>query len=295
MQVTQREVTTPDGWKLRALDIEPDTPARALVVAGHAMMVDGRTFWRPDRPSLAGTLARAGLRVLVADLRGHGKSGPRAEDGGNWSYDQLVADTEVWRDLADQLAPGLPIFWLSHSLFGHTSLAWFGQHPERQPDAFVALAVNAWNRRFERNPAIWLLKSCMMRASRLAAERNGRLPARRMRMGNHDEALDYWRDLTRMAATAWQSRTGVDYLAGLPRITTPILCVFSDGDRVFTRPAEGVAFTDSLPNRQLLVLGKQCEIKALAGIVPGHMGMATDLTAEPLWQYVAAWFLHRLA
>ncbi len=292
---SERQVTTPDGWVLRAHDVQPDGPASALVVAGHAMMVDSRTLWRPDRPSLVGTLVRAGMRVLVPDLRGHGMSGPRAEQGGNWTYDQLVADTEVWFALATELADGLPVLWLSHSLFGHTSLAWFGQHPERQPRAFVALAVNVWNRRFEPNPVLWLFKSAMMRAARRVAEHTGRLPARQMRMGNNDEALDYWRDLARMATGRWTSRLGVDYYAELSRVTVRILCIFSDGDKLFTRPADGIAFTAPLVNRQVLTLGKTCEIRALDGIVPDHMGLATDVGAEPLWQHVAAWLLHEIA
>ena len=294
MQVVQREVFAADGWRLQALDISPDTTPRAFVVAGHAMMVDSRTLWRRDRPSLVATLVQAGMRVLVADLRGHGSSGPRADHGGNWTYDQLVEDTAVWRSLADDLAGGLPIFWLSHSLFGHTSLAWFGQHPSRQPQAFVALAVNGWNRRFEPNMALWLVKSVMMRTTRLIALRSGRLPAKALRMGNHDEALDYWRDLTRMAVTRWESRAGTDYHLGLVRVTLPILCVFSDGDRLFTRPPDGMAFTAPLPNREVLILGKACQQAALRGIVPGHMGLATDSTSEPLWQFVAAWLLRHV-
>ncbi len=294
MQVTQREVTAPDGWKLRALDIQPDGAPRALVVAGHAMMVDNRTLWRPDRPSLVGTLVQAGLRVLVPDLRGHGASGPRAADGGDWSYDQLVADTAVWRTLADDLAGGLPVLWLSHSLFGHTSLAWFGQHPERQPHAFVALAVNVWNRRFEPSPALWLFKSLMLKTALVAAERAGRLPARQMRMGNHDEAIDYWRDLTRMAMTRWESRAGADYYVGMANVTVPILCVFSDGDKLFTRPSDGLAFTAALPNRQVLMLGKACELNTLSGCVPGHMALVTDAASEPLWRHVAAWLLQQI-
>ncbi len=294
MQVTQRSVLAADGWRLQAVDISPDSRPKALVVAGHAMMVDGRTLWRPDRPSIVGTLVDAGFRVLVADLRGHGASGPRADAGGDWTYDELVADTEVWRSLADDLADGLPVLWLSHSLFGHTSLAWFGLNPHRLPHAFVALAVNAWNRRFEPNPLLWLGKSTVMKTSRFAAERAGRMPVKRLRMGNHDEAIGYWRDLTRMAATRWESRTGTDYYVGMPNVSVPVLCVFSDGDRVFTRPADGLAFTAALSNRHVLRLGASCDVESLRGMTPGHMGLVTDASAAPLWQHVAKWFSARV-
>lgn len=290
MQTRKVERVAADGWRLRATVVEPDLPARALIVAGHAMMVDARTLWRPGRPSLVGTLAAAGFRVLVADLRGHGESGPRADEGGNWSYDALVADTALWLEWGRELAGGLPLLWLSHSLFGHTSLAFFGQSPHLQPRAFAALAVNAWNRQFEPSRAQWLAKSLIMRSSRWVAERAGKLPARQLRMGNNDEALDYWRDLTRMAATHWQARDGTDYLAGLANVKAPILCVFSDGDRLFTRPADGMRFTSHLPGRTALVLGPRVGVPALRGIVPGHMGLVTDPRAEPLWQHVADWF-----
>lgn len=291
MQVTERQKKTPDGWTLNALDMQPDQPPHALVVAGHAMMVDRRTLYREGRPSLAKTLVDAGFRVLLADLRGHGQSGPRAEQGGQWTYDDLVADTQTWREWADELRGDLPVIWLSHSLFGHVSLAWFGQHPQRQPDAFVAFAVNAWNHRFEPNPALWQVKSLMMKTTRLLAKRKGRMPAKLLRMGNHDEALPYWLDLTRMAHTRWESRQGVNYHEGLANVTCPILCVWSEGDKLFTRPVDGLGFTQPLPNREVLILGKDCQVPELRGLAPGHMEMATDPRAQPVWQHVARWML----
>ena len=44
------------------------------------------------------------------------------------------------------------------------------------------------------------------------------MPAKAMRMGNHDEAQGYWLDLSRMALSFWSSRTGLDYHAGLRRV-----------------------------------------------------------------------------
>ena len=286
---------TPDGWQLHALDVQPAGPARAVVVAGHAMMVDHRTLWRTKSPSVVGTLVAAGCRVLVADLRGHGRSGPRADAGGQWTYDDLVADTAVWRAWADELADGLPVIWLSHSLFGHTSLAWFGQHPERQPHAFVAFAVNAWGRSFEPSKSLWMLKSAMMRTTRAMVQVTGKMPAKAMRMGNHDEAQGYWLDLSRMALSSWSSRTGLDYHAGLRRVTCPILCIYSDGDRVFTRPADGERFTALLPMRDLLVLGPGCDVPTLRGLAPGHMGLVTSPTSSPIWDEAVRWLVAKIS
>ena len=81
MNLPAHRVRAPDGWLLDVLDLEPRGPARGLVVAGHAMMVDRRTY-RPGRAGLARTLVDAGFRVLLPDLRGHGRSGPTPREGG---------------------------------------------------------------------------------------------------------------------------------------------------------------------------------------------------------------------
>lgn len=293
MRVHAVHKQAPDGWILRAQDVQPDGPPRALVVAGHAMMVDSRTLWQAKKPTLVGALVDAGFRVLVADLRGHGHSGPHADAGGQWTYDDLVADTAIWRDWADELAGDLPVIWLSHSLFGHTSMAWFGQNPARLPGAFVALAVNAWNHRFEPHAPVWWLKSAMMRTSRTIARAHGKLPVKALRLGNHDESKGYWMDLTRMAATSWSSRSGVDYHAGLARIACPVLCVWSEGDRVFTRPADGKAFTAPLPQREILVAGSGCTDSRLRGLAPGHMELVTSPRSAPIWQAVVEWCAYK--
>lgn len=286
------DIRSHDGHRLVARRIEPEGPARGLVVAGHAMMVDGRTLWRRDRPCLAASLAAAGLRVIVPDLRGHGRSGPLAD----WTYDDLVADTEAWRNLADLHADGLPVGWLGHSLFGHVSLAWFGQQPQRAPAAFAALAVNVWSPQFETNRAVWAVQRTVMAAATVVATVAGRMPARAFRMGSNDEAKGFWTDMARFGRDgAWAARDGTDYHAGLRQLGCPTLCLVSDADRLYTRPNEGIAFTAPIPNIEVLRLGNSCQIPALRGIVPDHMGLGTDARSQPVWDYVAGWLRGGLA
>jgi predicted alpha/beta hydrolase len=285
MSPPAHRIAAPDGWVLDVLDLEPATTARGLVIAGHAMMVDRRTF-RAGRPGLAQTLVDAGFRVLLPDLRGHGRSGPTPRAGGDWSYDQLVADTAVYLQLARSLAPQLPVALLGHSLFAHTSLAWLGQHPDAPVAAHVALAMDVWLRACEPSRARWLVKRGVMATAARIAATHGHFPAKQLRLGNMDESAGYWRDIAdNVRAGHWLARDGTDYHAGLARVRCPCLHVVSVRDRLFARPASALRLTAGIARREVWQLGRDPE---LARLRPDHMGVLTG-ASEPLWRAVAAW------
>lgn len=290
MTIPSHRVSAPDGWVLDVLDLVPAGPARAVVVAGHAMMVDRRTF-RPARPGLARTLVDAGFRVLLPDLRGHGRSGPTPRDGGDWSYDDLVADTAVLLDLARSLDPTAPRVLLGHSLFAHTSLAWLGRHPDADVAAHVALAMDVWVRECEPSLAARAVKRALIAASAVLAAGGGGFPSARIGLGSMDESRGYWAGITRSArAGRWQSDAGLDYRAGLARVRCPCLHVVSAGDRLLARPASALRLTATLPRRTVWHLGadRPGQPPALAALRPGHMAMVTG-ACEPLWRALAAW------
>lgn len=288
-------VPAPDGWQLSVRDVRPAEAPVAVVVAGHAMMADGRTLWRRRRPSVAGALAHHGLRVLVPDQRGHGQSGPAAADGGRWTYDDLVNDTPVYLDLARRLEPGLPIVLVGHSLFGHTALAWLGRHAGEigaEVAAVVALAVNMWCPSLEPSAGRRALKRLTSAIGAGIARAAGRFPARRLGVGSADEALGYWRDLHRVCVEdCWGDAHGGDYRAGLARVGCPVLHVVSDRDWLYGTPAQALRLLEPLPQRQVLHLGHSRRGSPLAHLAPDHMGMATSPACEPLWEYVARWAL----
>ena len=295
------------GWSLAAQLLvpahtgDPGTEApRGLVVAGHAMMVDHRTLWRTERPSVVGALLEAGFAVLVVDLRGHGHSGPTPGRGGSWRYTDLVDDTEAWLDLANRerhkWGSDVPLAWLGHSLFGHVSLAYFAEHPQQQPDAYVALAVNVWHRKFEFHPVRWQVKRGVMTAATLLANARGKMPAKRLRMGNHDEALGYWNDMFHMATRhGWTLPGRGDWHTGLAQLTLPVLVVSSDGDQWFTHPHDAEVFSAPMPNRTVWRLGPTCVELSLRHLQPSHMGLVTSPASSPLWQAMARWLLVTLA
>lgn len=293
--IAEHRVRARDGWRLSVLDLQPAAPAWGVVVAGHAMMVDRRTFWRGDRPCLARTLCDAGLRVLLPDLRGHGKSGPDPSRGGDWSYDQLVEDTGVYLELARGLAPDLPIATLGHSLFGHTTLAWMTTACEFAPAAHVALCSDFWQRATEDRRLVWPLKVTLMRLMVGITAALGRLPARALGVGSADEAYTYLDDFRRcIAADAWLARDGRDYRAGLSQVDAPVLLVVSEGDRL-APPRTARRFWSPLPRLSTIHLGAPEFAHLTPGRpAPGHMAAVTDPASEPVWRAIATWLKDQL-
>ncbi len=288
LETRTHAVCAPDGWTLDVADVgELDAPG-PLVIAGHAMMVDRRTLLRSDRPCLVTTLVRHGHRVLVPDLRGHGRSGPTADAGGDWTYDQLVADVGVYLDLARGLVGDRPIVLLGHSLFGHNALAYVGLRPHARVAGVVLLAVDVWIRDHEPSPIHWLAKRGMLGAGSVAVRMVGRMPARRLGIGTADEPPGYWHSLFSPRGTGWRSDDGLDYRAAIRRVRCPVLHVVSQGDRLYARPASARNLTRDLSNREMLSLGETGDF-VLDALHPKHMQVVTDPGCEPLWEHVARW------
>ena len=288
---TESRITAEDGWDLSLLDFAPESAAWGCVLMGHAMMVDRRTLCRPDRDTIAATLCEAGLRVLVADARGHGASGPLAHEGGRWGYDELVDDTGLLVARARELAPELPLALLGHSLFGHTSLAWLGMHPQAPVDAIVHFGSTVWSPETEPSRLKWAVKSAILHGTAWIAGGLGRAPIRRIGMGNMDEPAPYWKDFSDMSRRGcWSRRDGTSYREGLKKLPQPSLIISSEADPHFGNPREIDAFSSPLgKKRELLALGRLPSEHPLHAIVPDHMAMITDPSSRPVWEHVAAW------
>lgn len=281
-----------DGWILRVWDFSPTDRREpiAVIVAGHAMMVDSRTLCRPDQPTLASVLVAAGFRVLVPDLRGHGDSGPRAGEGGDWTIDDLVGDVALYVDLARALEPGRPICLLGHSLFAHLALAWLGQNPDPSVRALVLLSCSVWNRRFEPSRVIWWIKRALFWLTSLVVELLGHLPVRRLRLGTADEARGFWRQFHgHVRRDRWDSLDGVDWWAGLDSIRAPVLHVLSEGDLLSARPPAAAQLSARISQRELLVLGRDDAPGELARLRPNHMQLVTSPRSKLAWHWIAGW------
>ncbi|MGZ3408300.1 MAG: alpha/beta fold hydrolase, partial [Polyangia bacterium] len=226
-----------------------------------------------------------GIACVVADLRGHGKSGPRADEGGDWSYDDLVEhDVPTLIALARSRFPGLPLTCVGHSLFGHVSLAHLARHPEADVDALVLLAVNVANPSWRRRTLDYARRRIGIEAMGLLGRLFGRLPARRLRYGSDDEAASYVRDFVRNGrARRWLARDGFDYWDALARIDRPLYALVGAGDRFMSPPEAARAVAERVPGAQFQVVGRATGL----AFDPDHMGLVLDERARPAWDQVA--------
>jgi pimeloyl-ACP methyl ester carboxylesterase len=124
----------------------------------------------------------------------------------------------------------------------------------------------------------------------------GRFPSRALRMGPADEARPYVQDIRRFwTSRRWESADGRhDYLAGLRRVTGPILAIVGKGDRLLAHPIGARNWTECFgPGR---VDFKLVGIGDLGlSFDPDHMSLITDLRATPVWDLVLDWMAEAVA
>lgn len=119
-----------------------------------------------------------------------------------------------------------------------------------------------------------------MRLYALASRPLGYAPVRRLRAGTDDEPRQYVEQLAGWALRGrWLGADGTDYLANLASITTPVLAVTGDGDRL-SYPRDAEALRERLPN----ALPLRCAGKLRGDAIdPDHFSLFTDARLEPLW------------
>ncbi len=273
------ELRTRDGWSLRADVHEPPQAPAGVVVLAHAMMARRTSF---DRAKVARFFVDRGWRVIVFDFRGHGDSGPRAQEGASWAYDDLVR-----HDLpaAFAFARGRErkkrrIVLVGHSLGGHVGLAAQGTGGVAF-DAIVALGANVWLRQDEPSLRRWIAKRAVLAAVVATCRRVGRFPVRALRLGSDDEARTYFEDFDRYARTGrWTSADGsVDYLAALAEVRVPVLQVVGEADRLACAPECGARFVDRCGGPHELLRAARVD----------HMGLVTSEAMRGSWDRIESW------
>jgi len=281
-------VETADGWSL-GVRVHRVPEPRGVLVLGHAMMVDGRSVDRPPSGGLASFLAGEGWEVWVPDLRGRGLSGPTVAEGGSWGYDDLVRHDLPALVAAARASVAGPCWVVGNSLTGHVSAAAAGTGAYVDPpDGHVFFSVNTWVAALEPSPWLRIRKGLGSAFFGLLARVLGRIPARLLRVGPVDEAGGYGRDLHRFWTRGWGSREGVDYLASLGTVTTPVLALLGRADRYLAAPVAARAWAECFGGEVVVrELGRGDE-----GLTfdPGHMTLVTDPRSRPAWE-IAARFL----
>lgn len=224
-----------DGVELALHRVGTGGGAPVLLAAG---TFSAREFWLgPRREGFAYGLAEAGFDPWVLEPRGHGAS----DRPGSWTiadwvrFDAPAAAEEV---LMRTGAPGL--FWVGHSAGGVVGAAAAGWGvggargiPAGQLRGLVLLgAPGPSGLSGVRRAAAWGAMLAGAAAPRL------RFPGRALRMGPEQEPgalIRQW--MSWNLSGQWRDPTGLDYLAGLPGVRTPVLAVAGAGDRLLAPPA----------------------------------------------------------
>ncbi len=290
------EAMTRDGWTLHGDWLEPSVEASAVVVLAHAMFVNRKTLDRPTGAGLAATLASHGFAVLNADLRGHGQSGPRADQGAVYTYDAFVQeDIPALVRAARARFPNKLVVLVGHSLGGHAATISAGLLPESAPDALVAIATNLWAPRFDRSAVRRFAKRTIFAGWRALAERKGYFDPIPLKVGHNPEPLAYVRHFVRMYnEDRLASDDGtIDYQEALARVRLPILSIASDGDHLLGHPDCVSAFfrkcvRADVTERRIVDFDHH-------GRAPDHMSLVTDVASKPIWHEIGTWIEQRVA
>lgn len=279
------ELTAPtvDGVTLRMDRVRAAGERRGVVVCLHAMMSDGRYFGARKDTGFARALAAAGLDVIVADFRGHGRSVPPDARAADWSFDDLVELDLPAIATAAARASGCAIAdvsLLGHSLGGLVAAAALATGRIPRPRALVLGATGVW---LGGTAAPWRRRA-VMAAYGAVARRLGRAPIRALRLGTADEPRTYVDQLVGWARTGrWTSRRGVDYLAALHSIDAPTRSFASARDWMCTPRDAGELSGRIVTASPMRVVGRAHG----DAIDPDHFELFTRDELRPLWRWIA--------
>ncbi len=232
----------------------PDPPTAVLV---HGMAGDSMASWYL---TLAHPLAATGMRVLLYDLRGHGRSDRPAR---GYAFDDFVDDLDALLDASNVTGP---VHLFGNSFGGTVAFGYAARHPDRVASIVAiesAPPTPAWFARVDRR----------LRQAAALADASGRGPLFERRLRDVQGLL---RDTT-IGGELPTSR--LPDPAAFAAVTCPILCLYGGASAV----RELAVSTQLLPQTRTVVIADATHTLLL------------DRTAE-VTEQVLSWLRdHRLA
>ena len=314
---------TPDHWRLALHRHRPRGPGSGppvILCGGYAC---NRHFIDySERYSLARFLARAGFDAWVLEPRGRGHShpGPGCSRPRSWTFDDLVRlDVPAAVGHVVQ-ATGRDVMWVGHSMGGMMLYAYLGGTDEPRLRAGVTIAAPvvfpaAGSSLFhdlghlllrvpfgETVHQRWVLTSiwtlAVRRASALEVGMNPanvelRVVGRALQLFMENVPRVKLQQLAGWARDGVFSSVdgGVDYRAGLARVTTPMLLIAGSADRVATPASVTRAFDHlSAPPAAYLEFGRAHGHSADYGHVDLILGRRAP---DEVFSAVADWLAAR--
>lgn len=239
------------------------TAGRPVAVLVHGIGPDSLASWYL---SLAHPLADAGFRVIMYDLRGHGRT-ERPPTG--YRMDDLVEDLAA---LLDRLGADTPVHLLGNSLGGSIAFGYAARHPDRVASLVAVESAPA--------TAQWLARvgRQLVRAAQPDGDGDSLLATR-----GGERGARYTAAVRRLVAT---TTAGRDLPASTPAdpaavraITCPVLGVFGgDSSAADLAPA----LVELLPQTELVV-------------VPGHRHAVLVTARDQVRRQVLPWLARQIA
>jgi oxygen-independent coproporphyrinogen-3 oxidase len=216
-------------YRARPAEVRSATP----ILLVHGTFSNRHFFLGRNERGLARYLAERGLDAWVAELRGHGRSGP-AGRAAAWHFEDWIrrdAPALVARVLEATGAPRL--VWVGHSAGGIIGLAYAGLDDVHSGAIGGLVLVGS--------PAptgLGVLQVPMAAAALTITRVMGRFPARLIGIGPEDEHAGIMRQWMRWNLSGrWHGEDGTDYFANCARVTAPILALAGAGDWAIAPPA----------------------------------------------------------
>jgi len=229
-----------DGGRVFTRMFAPEGETRGVIVITHGLGEHSGRYWHVGR-----RLNALGLRAMVWDLRGHGRSSGARGDAEE--YRVLIDDLEAVCGMSREA--GLPLYLFGHSMGGQITLRYL---QERRPDCAGAVIASPWLRlAFE--PPWWklaLARGAMAIFPRFVQE-TGNTWSRLSRDFAHMASLpDLHLTHHKISARLYFAvRAGGEAaLAEAGMVETPLLLVHGDQDPV-TSHAATVEFFDRAASR----------------------------------------------
>jgi predicted alpha/beta hydrolase len=213
-------VRTADDVELALFRARPEGTARdtALLLV-HGTFSNRNFFSGTGERGLAGMLAARGYDAWVAELRGHGRSGPMAR-GRDWRFEDWIrydAPALVRGVLEHSRAARLA--WIGHSAGGIIGLAHagLGLPTSGQVGGLVVASAPA-------PVGLTPAQRALAATGWLIARAVGRFPARFFRIGPEDEHVGVFGQWMQWNLRGeWHGSAGTDNLAPRARVPVPLL------------------------------------------------------------------------
>lgn len=240
-------------------ELPPEAPIALLVPA---MGVEARFYRRLAQP-----LAQRRIRLVISELRGHGRSDVRPGRHLDFGYASMIEhDLPAAVDAIEARFPDAERWLLGHSLGGQLSALFCATHPDRVA-AFVTVAACSihW-RAYPGHLQLPILISTQLAA--VIARSLGSFPGHRLGFAGH-EAQGVIRDWARQARSGRYrlSGSGIDYERVLAGCTTPGLLLSLQGDEAFAPPSAVAHLASKLPPR---CVHRHLEDRALSELPRTH-------------------------